>query len=52
MTKADKVHLGFLKEHLRKGLIWHMGSYTDEYVIKTLKNKFKYTDKQIEKLRG
>ena len=51
MTKEDKVHLGFLKEHLRKGLIWYMGSYTDEYVIETLKNRFKYTDRQINNLR-
>lgn len=56
MTEEEKVELKILKEYLRKGLAYYSGIFacysSDEYVIKTLKNKFKYTDKQIEKLRG
>ena len=55
MTEEEKLELKILKEYLIKGLAYYSGIFacysSDEYVIKTLKNKFKYTDRQINNLK-
>jgi hypothetical protein len=52
MSREEKVELKILKEYLRKGLAYYSGCYSsEEYVIKTLKDKFKYTDRQVNNLK-
>jgi len=55
MNVADKHQLKILRETVKNPSKWLLnphGYINEEYAIKTLKTKFKYTDKQIEKLRG
>ena len=47
LTKEKQIKLKFLKEHLRRGLIWVMSVYDDAQVEKILKEEFGWTDEQI-----
>jgi hypothetical protein len=47
MTKEKQIKLKFLKEHLRRGLIWFTSVYNDAQVEKILKEEFGWTDEQI-----
>ena len=50
MFREERVQLKILREYLRKGLAYYSGCYpSEEYVVKTLKNKFGWTDKRIER---
>ena len=52
LTKEKQIKLKFLKEHLRRGLIWVMSVYDDAQVEKILKEEFGWTDKRIERERN
>ena len=47
LTKEKQIRLKFLKEHLRRGLIWFTSVYNDAQVEKILKEEFGWTDEQI-----
>lgn len=47
MSKEKQIQLKFLKEHLRRGLIWFTSVYDDAQVERILKKEFGWTDEQI-----
>ena len=55
MTPPNKHELKILRETVKNPAKWLLnphGYINEEYAIKTLKTKFKYTDKQIKQLKG
>ena len=55
MTPPNKHELKILRETVKNPAKWLLnphGYINEQYAIKTLKTKFKYTDKQIKQLKG